>query len=102
MNRFSWILGLGVALLVACGVESPPASPPDETAVTEAVSRVAEPASDLAPLAVQPAAACAPVGDDRPCCPFPQGCSCDGDQVCKPNGQWGICAGAGRAGQPCP
>jgi hypothetical protein len=45
---------------------------------------------------------CTP-GDDRPCCPFPNGCSCDGDQTCNAAGTaWGRCIGAGQAGHPCP
>ncbi|HEY4242581.1 MAG TPA: hypothetical protein VGM88_22335 [Kofleriaceae bacterium] len=45
---------------------------------------------------------CTP-GDDRACCPFQNGCSCDGDQICKADGSgWGACMGAGQAGHPCP
>jgi len=44
---------------------------------------------------------CTP-GDDRACCTFPDGCSCDGDQTCNANGKWGACAGQGERGRPCP
>jgi hypothetical protein len=45
---------------------------------------------------------CTP-GDDRSCCPFPNGCSCNGDQICNAAGTgWGACMGAGQAGHPCP
>jgi hypothetical protein len=48
-----------------------------------------------------PSSVCTP-GDDRACCPYAQGCSCDGDQTCNANGTWGPCEGAGAAGHPCP
>jgi hypothetical protein len=44
--------------------------------------------------------ACTP-GDVRDCCPYAQGCSCDGDSTCKANGQWGVCLGASAKGQAC-
>jgi len=45
---------------------------------------------------------CTP-GDDRSCCPYANGCSCLGDQICNATGTgWGGCMGAGQAGHPCP
>jgi hypothetical protein len=44
---------------------------------------------------------CTP-GDLQSCCPYAQGCSCDGDRTCSATGKWGTCQGAGRAGYPCP
>jgi hypothetical protein len=103
MFRSSWILGLGAALLVACGVETSSVS--SQTSATDDVQTSSEStiSSELEALPgdVQPAAVCTP-GDDRLCCPFTQGCSCLGDQICNANGQWGACFGAGRRGQPCP
>jgi hypothetical protein len=43
---------------------------------------------------------CTP-NDDQQCCPFAGGCSCDGDQVCKANGHWGLCQGATPKGTAC-
>jgi hypothetical protein len=40
---------------------------------------------------------------DRSCCPYANGCSCLGDQICNASGTgWGACVGAGQAGHPCP
>lgn len=38
----------------------------------------------------------------RPCCPFPNGCVCLGEQACSAGGTWGVCDGAGPAGGSCP
>ncbi|HEU4730934.1 MAG TPA: hypothetical protein VFT22_23725 [Kofleriaceae bacterium] len=96
MSRFSLILALGTALLVARGFETPSLSSP-QSAVPAPVSSQ----SEATPESVTPAGECTP-GDDRLCCPFPQGCSCLGDQFCRADGTWSACFGAGRAGQPCP
>jgi hypothetical protein len=100
MIRASSFVGLAGSLLIACGLfacvdSAPPASSDDLTSQAQSAL------TDEASPAVAPALACTP-GDDRACCPFAQGCSCLGDQICNANGTWGVCFGAGRAGQPCP
>jgi hypothetical protein len=62
---------------------------------------ISSPSEEATPDSVSPEAVCTP-GDSRLCCPFPQGCSCPGDQFCRADGTWSGCFGAGRAGQPCP
>ena len=94
MRRCHWLLGLGASFLIACGVTTEPAPTP-ETSTVEASLAV------QATSAATPAAACTP-GDDEPCCPFSQGCSCLGDRFCRANGHWSGCMGAGAAGEPCP
>lgn len=90
-------------LLVACGAVSEGTS--SQTSTEQEMSSVVVPAASNAvsePAAVTPHEACSPPGSERDCCPFPQGCSCLGVQFCKSTGQWGVCQGAGAAGQPCP
>jgi hypothetical protein len=69
--------------------------PADEPALGQSTSELASPA------VVNPPQACSVVGDDRLCCPYPQGCGCLGDQVCQANGFWSLCNDASRIGQPC-
>jgi hypothetical protein len=105
MRRSSWLLGLGAAFLMACGVASDPASSQQELSIDQVQAAGEAPGvSSAAGVAdsVTPHEACSPPGSVRDCCPFPDGCSCTGDQTCKANGMWGGCFGAGEHGHPCP
>ncbi len=93
----AWILG--AVFLFSCATEAPTN---EIELASEASSELAVPA-ELTPTGgeARTLEACTPP-DNRECCPFPQGCSCTGIQFCRPTGVWGVCQGAGRAGQPCP
>ncbi len=95
----SWIVG--AVFLFSCAVE--PVASDEPTVEAEAESELVVPAA-LTPTGggARTLEACSPPGSNRDCCPFAQGCSCTGIQFCRPNGTWGACQGAGRAGQPCP
>jgi hypothetical protein len=96
MLRSFWLAAMGTLLIMGCTAAPPPASAPPVQVSTSGVVADESAAGETTPMAV-----CTP-GDSRACCPFPQGCSCLGDQTCLANGTWGRCLGAGRAGQPCP
>jgi hypothetical protein len=116
----SWMLGFGLMLLVACGVEQVTSSGPDqEEAMSAQVAEdgaqnegPAAPQSDVRISAftgdaeseadVGTMEACTPGTPGQWCCPYAGGCSCLGYRVCNPSGQWSVCRGAGAAGQPCP
>ncbi len=119
MLRSIWILGLGIMMsLMACGVEPTQESASEEAALVDvSEANTVSDGRDIAELwqaasleagalrlndVVTPMEACSYPQPGRWCCPFVEGCSCLGYQTCRSNGQWGVCQGAGRRGQPCP
>jgi hypothetical protein len=101
MIRSSWFIGLGAALLIACGVEtSSTNAPPSAPAASEVSSELASPEA-AGPDGAQTDAVCTP-GQFRLCCSFPQGCGCRGDQTCDASGNWGPCEGSTPRGSQCP
>jgi hypothetical protein len=101
MIRSSWMLG--AVFLFACSVESAPVASQSSSFVGESVvsSELARPASSVSgPGSPQIAEVCTP-GESRFCCPFPQGCTCPGDQFCEDDGQWDECYGPSPAPGPC-
>jgi hypothetical protein len=101
-NYRTWLLGITTSVLLACGVESPPADPAPETGSTQSALSAAPDPGVIIPRAFhQPGSSCKP-GAFALCCPFPQGCSCPGTQDCGADGTWGSCDGAGSRDEPCP
>lgn len=118
----SWMLGFGLMLVVACGVEQATSSAPeqDEAASAQIAEDSAQPEGPAAPqgdvrisarmredagdeaAGVGTLEACTPGTPGQWCCPYAGGCSCLGYRVCNASGQWSACRGAGAAGQPCP
>ena len=101
MIRPSWVLG--TVFLFACGVEPAPVASQSgsfasESAASSELTRTAKSARMYS--SAQIAEACTP-GSSRFCCPFPQGCSCPGDQFCEENGEWDECYGPSPAPWPC-
>ncbi len=96
MKRSTWIIGLVALALPACAVSPEPAS---STQDVSAISALPPDNADLAqPLTVTPDACV--VGES--CCPFPAGCSCDGEWLsCRADGT-GRCIGAAPIGDDCP
>lgn len=94
---------LGTMFLFACGVESAPVAPQSASFAGQSVasSELANTASSTnVPGAAQSAEVCTP-GSSRFCCPFPQGCTCPGEQFCEDDGQWDECYGPSPAPGPC-
>lgn len=101
MIRSLWMLG--AVLLFACGVESSPQATPSASFASEsaASSELASPASAAqSPGVAQSAAVCTP-GTSQFCCPYPQGCTCPGEQFCEDDGTWDECYGPSPAPGPC-
>lgn len=101
MIRSSWMLGM--AFLFACSVEPAPvasqsASSAGESVVSSELARAASSAEVPGPAQI--ADVCTP-GSFRWCCPFPQGCTCPGEQFCEDDGQWDECYGPSPAPGPC-
>jgi hypothetical protein len=101
MIRSSWMLG--TVFLFACGVQSAPVASQSgsfagESVVSSELTRTAS--SPTVPGSAQLAEVCTP-GSTRLCCPFPQGCTCPGEQFCEADGQWDECYGPSPAPGPC-
>jgi hypothetical protein len=100
MIRSSWVFG--AVLLFACGVQSPVAPPSGAVAGESVVSSALALPASAAAVAGSPqiVETCTP-GDSRFCCPFPQGCTCPGEQSCEDDGQWDECYGPSPKPGPC-
>lgn len=99
MIRFSWMVG--AVFLCACGVESAPVAtqaPAGEAVASSALAQTASAASVSG--SAQILEVCTP-GESRFCCPFPQGCTCPGEQWCEEDGEWDECYGPSPAPGPC-
>lgn len=98
----AWLFAVCTSLLIACGVEAPPteAVDPNTETVQHALSAPAGAEVVIPHVLHTPGTACTPPAFAL-CCPFAQGCSCQGTQSCE-NGTWSSCDGAGQRGQPCP
>ena len=99
MSKYrTWLLGISTSILIACGVESPPANPPPAPETSTAQSALSDDPAMASPQF--PVGSACTTGDSAVCCPFPRGCSCPGEQECV-NSRWGLCEGASEVGHFC-